>query len=488
MKKIVQSLTCTLLALASSCFAANESSQAAYPLGVFHFDLGRLGSDEAGQIRALKSIGYSGLVLDLTKPNGLKSLERYQAAIEEDPFEVYAGYVSFHMDKDIDAQSAHLDKVIQGLKKSNAKFWLTLYARQSKSKPAREQIVDVLRSAADRAKVAGVELIIYPHDTSLMESAEEAIPYLEEVQNGNVSISLHLCHELRAGNGERLNEIAAKIKPWIAIPSISGADIHAVNEDNSSWDKSIKPLTLGDYDSSKLLKALKSVDYKGPVILHTYALDDEAIDHHETSFKRFQEMVAALDAGETSQTKKRSSHLLPEARRHPQPSRITPEAWRATRQEIRSATLEAKIDYLLDRAEIEDIITTYAYSVDTRAWPLHGVIFKDSFKDGAAAKRKIGNQERLEMLNEYFKRFTSTQHLGFPLVIQLEGDTAYATASLHARHYDENGDPADNTLLWGQYEFWFERTSEGWKVSKLAQVNRTEINTSVADLSEEDAL
>ena len=65
---------------------------------------------------------------------------------------------------------------------------------------------------------------------------------------------------------------------------------------------------------------------------------------------------------------------------HPQPSRITPEAWRSARQEVRNASLEAKIDYLLDRAEIEDIITTYAYSVDTRNWPLHGEIFKDTFQ------------------------------------------------------------------------------------------------------------
>ena len=61
-----------------------------------------------------------------------------------------------------------------------------------------------------------------------------------------------------------------------------------------------------------------------------------------------------------------------------------------------------------------------------------------------------------------------------------------ATASLHARHYDETGEPLDNYLLFGQYEFWFERTSEGWKVSKLAQVNRTRINTSEAEYAEED--
>ena len=51
---------------------------------------------------------------------------------------------------------------------------------------------------------------------------------------------------------------------------------------------------MGDYDSSKLLDALKSVDYKGPVILHTFGLQKAAADHHHTSYKRFQEMLDQL--------------------------------------------------------------------------------------------------------------------------------------------------------------------------------------------------
>ena len=53
----------------------------------------------------------------------------------------------------------------------------------------------------------------------------------------------------------------------------------------------------GLYDSSKLLKALESIDYKGPVLMHTGGgLGKRApADHHHTSFKKLQEMVDALD-------------------------------------------------------------------------------------------------------------------------------------------------------------------------------------------------
>ncbi|MDP6040476.1 MAG: TIM barrel protein [Candidatus Latescibacteria bacterium] len=300
-RAIIAFIGLLFFSLTTSHLHAEESNQAAYPLGVFNFDFGRLGEDEAGQISTLQSIGYTGLVMNLTphrKLSRLEQLHRYQAAIDNDAFKIYAGYVVVYFGQDMDAQNAHIDQVIQTLKKSNAKLWVILRVRRGQ-KVEREQVVAFLRSAAERTKAAGVELVIYPHDSassahpSIIESAEEAIPYLEEVQNGNFFISLHLCHEIRAGNGDRLDEVAAKIKPWLRLPSINGADVDAVNE-VKGWKRGIQPLVLGDYDSSKLLKALKSIDYKGPVILHTWGLQKAAADHHHTSFKRFQDMLEKL--------------------------------------------------------------------------------------------------------------------------------------------------------------------------------------------------
>jgi len=295
--KIIPLIALTLFALTSSCFSAGGSD---YPLGVFNFDFARLGADEASRISELKSIGYGGMALRVNTEKQLEELKRYGEAIGDAPFKVYAGFITIFFNQDLAAQNAHLDKVIQSLKKADAKLWVILRVKGGQ-KVEREQIVDFLRSLAERTKAAGVELVIYPHwsgnnplNVSLFETAEEAIPYLEEVQNGNVYLSLHLSHEIMAGNGDRLDEIAAKIKPWLRLPSINGADIDSVSE-ATGFDRGIQPLTMGDYDSSKLLKALKSVDYKGPVILHTWNLQKAAADHHHTSFERYQEMVDELD-------------------------------------------------------------------------------------------------------------------------------------------------------------------------------------------------
>ena len=113
-----------------------------------------------------------------------------------------------------DRQNAYLDNVIKALKKSDAKLWVILRVRGG-LKVEREQIVDFLRSAAERTKAGGVELVIYPHwsggkplNVCLIETAEDAIPYVEEIGSDNLFISLHLCHEIMAGNGHRLNDLS----------------------------------------------------------------------------------------------------------------------------------------------------------------------------------------------------------------------------------------------------------------------------------------
>jgi sugar phosphate isomerase/epimerase len=303
--KRIPLLALTLFWLTIPQLRAAESNQTDHSLGSFNFDFARLGADEAAQISELKSIGYGGLVMNLSANNQkqakakLDTLRKYQAASADGAFNVYAGYVVYFFNATAaqqKAQHAHIDNVIRSLKKSDAKLWVILrggrgQAPKDSVKP--EQIVKFLRSMAERTKAAGIGLVVYPHYGALVETAEEALPYVKKAQNGNIFLSLHLCHEVRAGNGDRLNEIAAKIGPLLRLPSINGVDKATVNE-VKGWDLGIQPLTKGDYDSSKLLKALKSVDYKGPVVLHTWGLQDEAVDHHHTSFKRFQEMLDAL--------------------------------------------------------------------------------------------------------------------------------------------------------------------------------------------------
>ncbi len=164
---------------------------------------------------------------------------------------------------------------------------------------------------------------------------------------------------------------------------------------------------------------------------------------------------------------------------NPQPSRADVGKMRAAHAALRSAPLEVKITYLLDRAEITDLVTAYGYSVDTRDWDLQKAIFTDEYQNDSSGKpAKQTAAQRGAALAKFFTAFEATQHLVFPETFSIEGDKAYVTASLHARHYHSNGDPEKNTLLFGQYEFWLTRTADGWRIARMNMVNRTKFTTS----------
>ena len=260
-----------------------------------------LGEDEATQISKLKKIGFTGIAGGMWQQPGLDRLAKFQETIGDDEsFKIHAGYIHFYFNRDLEAQNAHLDKALKVLAKSNSALWLLVSGRGEEEVP-REEFVAFLHSLAERGKAAGVEVVLYPewggpgHD-SIIKTAEEALSLIKEVESDNLFVTLHLCHELKAGNGDRLDEIAAKIKPWLRLASINGAENDAA-EELDGWERTLMPLTEGSYDTSKLLKALKSIDYEGPVLLHTGGgLGRRApMDHHQTSFAKFQEMVADLD-------------------------------------------------------------------------------------------------------------------------------------------------------------------------------------------------
>ena len=279
---------CTLMA---SPLRADDASQSAFSFGTYW----------GPPISELKKIGFSGIAGGMWKQPGLDRLGRFQEAIgDDDSFKIHAGYIHFYFDRDLAAQNAHLDKAIQALAKSDSKLWLLVSGRGEEEVP-REEIVAFLHSVAERGKAAGVEVVIYPEwsgpgKDSIIKTAEEALSYIKEAESDNLFVTLHLCHELKAGNGDRLEDIAAKIKPWLRLATINGADEDAADE-LDGWTRTIQPLGMGTYDSSKLLKALKSIGYEGPVILHTGGglARRTPAGHQRTSFKRFQEIVDALN-------------------------------------------------------------------------------------------------------------------------------------------------------------------------------------------------
>ena len=120
-----------------------------------------------------------------------------------------------------------------------------------------------------------------------------ALDVLQQVGRPNVTLSLHLCHELKGGNQDRLREVIARTAPYIALASINGAFIERETLVHD-WTLTICPLADGDFDvEHEYLRPLVDAGYAGPILLHTWGLQKEPEAHLLASQIRWRQMAAA---------------------------------------------------------------------------------------------------------------------------------------------------------------------------------------------------
>jgi hypothetical protein len=155
----------------------------------------------------------------------------------------------------------------------------------------RARVVELVRQAADSAGSATV--VIYPHAGTPIPSAETALEVMQQAARTNLRLSLHLSHELKAGNVGRLPELIARTASHAVLASINGADVEreALPDD---YTHTIKPLGEGTLDVERLfLRPLLDAGYRGPVLLHTFGLQEGADAHLAQSLARWHQMIAA---------------------------------------------------------------------------------------------------------------------------------------------------------------------------------------------------
>ena len=255
------------------------------PLGVTDFDF--RGKTPKEKIHTIDGVGFSGIAMFFKGGGDVARLDQYLKVRPN--LKLIAGlYVNDHTGR---LNTNQLDQVIEKLAKMDATLWLIMKGKASNE----ASVVKRIQEIADRAAKKKVPVCLYPHDGKVhtYTTAEEALVFLKKAKRKNLSLSVHLCHELRGGNAKRLDEVMATVKPYIKLVTISGAN-HKVTPNNPDWSDTIKPLSEGDFDTSIFLRELKKVGYNGPIILHTFGLQKKPANHYKESFKEYQELVKKL--------------------------------------------------------------------------------------------------------------------------------------------------------------------------------------------------
>jgi hypothetical protein len=231
--------------------------------------------------------GYDGLMASVTMSNPLVRLREFTTVptVCDGKFRIYSVLWQNQIAKPLD--DSFLEEFLVISKKLNAAIWCNIVGVPGE----RANTIARLQIIADRCKAAGVTLVLYPHYECTFETAEQALEVLNKMNRPEVKISIHLCHELKAGNKDRFDEIAATVAPYLALVSLNGVDT-SVDFNVKGWDSMIIPLDKGDFDNRPYLAALVRHGYSGPIFLHNYGFKTTPEIYLPGSIRRWREISA----------------------------------------------------------------------------------------------------------------------------------------------------------------------------------------------------
>lgn len=235
-------------------------------------------------------LGYSGTTFAVKTD---KQRDKFKEYLETDEFKngkltIPVVYFPFDFSGDNVEENTLWKKTLNFIPKETA-LWLIIL-QENATEP---KVLELIRNMSEEAHRLGKEIVIYPHDNTFIESVEDALPYIEKLKRPNLFLTMHLCHELRDGNGDRLLEVAIKAAPYLKFVSISGSNRTMMGNYDANWSDAIKPLDQGDYDISRFVSVLQKIKFKGKTMLHTFGIEDEPKDHLSRSMAKWKEMVAS---------------------------------------------------------------------------------------------------------------------------------------------------------------------------------------------------
>lgn len=134
-------------------------------------------------------------------------------------------------------------------------------------------------------------------------------------------------------------------------------------------------------------------------------------------------------------------------------------------------TIDDKVQWLMDRALISDLLFSFAWALDTRDFGTYvnnfteeGVLELPAPPPGNGTYVTIERGQLVETL-QGLKKFKATHHISTNHQITIDKDTASSRSYLQAVHVGAS--PFDHWDAGGWYDCEYRRTPEGWKFTKV---------------------
>ncbi|NQV59941.1 MAG: nuclear transport factor 2 family protein [Alphaproteobacteria bacterium] len=133
---------------------------------------------------------------------------------------------------------------------------------------------------------------------------------------------------------------------------------------------------------------------------------------------------------------------------------------------------DAHVQLLLDRADISQVIHTYATAIDTRDWDLLASCFTEDleadFRSFGGREVVTGRDTWVAAIKSTIEGLDATQHLTANHVIQIDGDTGTLIAYLQAVHRLNGAKSDPEYTIGGYYTCDMVRGGDGWRMRRYA--------------------
>jgi ketosteroid isomerase-like protein len=144
---------------------------------------------------------------------------------------------------------------------------------------------------------------------------------------------------------------------------------------------------------------------------------------------------------------------------------------------IRALPIEDQVRFLLDYAEITDVVTRYGQCIDTHDFETLRSCYTDSIEMDHRPTTDVGRQvfsadEWCRLARLFHEKLDGDEHILIPQSIVVKGDSAQCHVLMHANHFkrDAKGGPFQSLI--GSYDLTLQRTDGGWKISSSTQLVR----------------
>lgn len=273
----------------SNAIAKKQSKTSRFTFAAYNFgSFGKLNPES--QITLLARLGYKGIILKSETAKDFQNLNKYiEEAAKFKDFKVDAIFERYNFN-DSTARRERWINVVDKIAGSDTRLWIIF---GKKVEGITDDFIErKLREIVTYSSHKGVQVVLYPHSKCYITSAEEAMPFIERINHPNLTLAVHLCHEIRAGNGSRMDQIFDRVKGRVGAVTLAGTDSIADFSAPKRMDNStIKPLGQGNYNLDQFVNPLLESGYKGSVGFINFNIEEDPETYLGTSLKILKTLI-----------------------------------------------------------------------------------------------------------------------------------------------------------------------------------------------------